>query len=46
WNVTGDFTIKLGNSTYQLNGATFSTPNPNEPGSYVIRDKPIASALD
>ncbi|PND58205.1 hypothetical protein CRM90_09540 [Mycobacterium sp. ENV421] len=46
WNVTGDFTIKLGNSTYQLDGATFSTPNPNEPGSYVIRDKPITSALD
>jgi VCBS repeat-containing protein len=46
WNVTGDFTIKLGKSTYQLNGATFSTPNPNEPGSYVIRDKPIAATSD
>jgi VCBS repeat-containing protein len=46
WNVTGDFTIKIGNSTYQLNGATFTTPNPNEAGSYVIRDKPIASAAD
>ncbi|WP_319432659.1 Ig-like domain-containing protein [Mycobacterium sp. RTGN5] len=46
WNVTGDFTIKIGNSTYQLNGATFTTPNPNEAGSYVIRDKPITSAAD
>jgi VCBS repeat-containing protein len=46
WNVTGDFTIKIGNSTYQLNGATFSTPNPNEAGSYVIREKPITSASD
>ncbi|WP_179470673.1 Ig-like domain-containing protein [Mycolicibacterium vinylchloridicum] len=46
WNVTGDFTVKLGKSTYQLNGARFSTPNPNEPGSYVIRDKPIASTAD
>ncbi|TGD86585.1 hypothetical protein BayCH28_17515 [Mycolicibacterium sp. CH28] len=46
WNVTGDFTIKIGNSTYQLNGATFTTPNPNEAGSYVIRDKPIGSAGD
>ena len=39
-------TIKIGNSTYQLNGATFTTPNPNEAGSYVIRDKPITSAAD
>nr|WP_240163086.1 Ig-like domain-containing protein [Mycolicibacterium sphagni] len=46
WNVTGDFTIKLGNSTYQLNGATFTTPNPNEAGSYVIKEKPITSAQD
>jgi hypothetical protein len=46
WNVTGDFTIKIGNSTYQLNGATFTTPNPNEAGSYVIRDKPITSAKE
>lgn len=46
WKVTGDFTIKIGNSTYQLNGATFDTPNPNEPGSYVIRDKPIAATSD
>ena len=46
WKVTGDFTVKIGNSTYQLNGATFDTPNPNEPGSYVIKDKPITSAQD
>jgi hypothetical protein len=46
WRVTGDFTIKLGNSTYQLNGATFDTPNPNGIGSYVIKDRPIGSAGD
>ena len=43
WNVTGDFTIKIGNSTYQLNGATFATPNENLKGVYVIKDKPITS---
>lgn len=43
WNVTGDFTIKIGNGTYQLSDATFTTPNPNAQGSYVIRDKPIAA---
>nr|WP_255525536.1 Ig-like domain-containing protein [Mycolicibacterium sp. BK634] len=46
WNVTGDFTIKIGNSTYQLNGATFSTPDPNGVGSYVIKTKPIGSTAD
>ncbi|WP_264067888.1 cadherin-like domain-containing protein [Mycolicibacterium komossense] len=46
WRVTGDFTVKIGNSTYQLNGATFDTPNPNAPGSYVIRTKPIGAVGD
>lgn len=35
WRVTGDFTIKIGTSTYQLNGATFDTPNPNGVQAYV-----------
>ncbi|CAN5458637.1 hypothetical protein BH09ACT8_BH09ACT8_02550 [soil metagenome] len=46
WRVTGDFTIKIGNSTYQLNGATFDTPNPNGAGSYVLKEKPIGSIGD
>ncbi|MCV7180119.1 Ig-like domain-containing protein [Mycolicibacterium sphagni] len=46
YHVTGDFTVKIGNSTYQLNGATFDTPNPNGTGSYVIKTKPIGSLSD
>ncbi len=46
WRVTGDFTIKIGNSTYQLNGATFDTPNPNAAGSYNVKEKPIGSVGD
>lgn len=44
WKVTGDFTVRIGNSTYQLNDAIFDTPNPDEQGSYVIRDKPATLA--
>ena len=35
WRVTGNFTVKIGNSTYILNGATFDTPNPNGVTTYV-----------
>lgn len=41
WKVTGDFTVKLGNSVAYLNGGTFDTPDPNGVGSYVIKDKPL-----
>jgi hypothetical protein len=36
WRVTGDFTVKIGNTTYNLTGATLDTPNPKARSFYTI----------
>ncbi|WP_319432658.1 cadherin-like domain-containing protein [Mycobacterium sp. RTGN5] len=41
WRVTGDFKVEIGNTTFNLVGATLDTPNPNGRGDYGITRTPI-----
>ena len=39
--TTGDFTVKLGNTTWILRGVYFDTPNPDGNPSYAVDDAPL-----
>ncbi len=36
---TGDFTVKLGNTTWQITGATYEVPDPTRSPSYVMQGR-------
>ena len=38
---TGDFTIKLGNTTWILRGVYFDSPNPNGAGAYIVNSQSL-----
>jgi hypothetical protein len=38
---TGNFTIKLGNTTWNLTGVYFDSPNPNGNGAYQVDSRPL-----
>ena len=45
-NVTGDFTTKLGNTTWNLTNVTFGFPDPGRQGEIKVTQTPIAKPAD
>ncbi|MBJ7401317.1 Ig-like domain-containing protein [Mycolicibacterium sp.] len=45
-NVTGDFTTKLGNTTWNLTNVTFAFPDPGRQGEIKVTQTPIAKPAD
>lgn len=42
---TGDFTLKLANTTWHLRDVYFDTPDPNGPGAYKVNSVPTPRSL-
>jgi hypothetical protein len=40
---TGDFTLNLGNTTWNLHGVYFDSPDPNGNGAYEINEQPLTA---
>ena len=38
---TGDFTVKLGNTTWKITGATYEVPDPTRSPAYVMQSRPM-----
>lgn len=38
---TGDFTVKLGNTTWKITGATYEVPDPTRSPGYVMQSRPM-----
>jgi hypothetical protein len=44
FRMHGDFTLKLGNSTWVLKDVYFDSPDPNGTGNYIINTTPLTAA--
>ncbi|WP_163803874.1 beta-propeller fold lactonase family protein [Mycolicibacterium anyangense] len=46
YRVYGDFTLKMGNTTFTLRDVYFDTPNPNITGRYRVTEEPLDTPAD